>query len=372
MANKLVVIVFFLLIVLPAALISFGFRQKASGLEKRSKMPEINSISEFFDQTDKIDAFNKLSFPLRKILLSAQLSTRHYLNSSPTNSLYSGKDGWLFTDMENIVGLRVGSYSLSQNKIKNWNRILRSTSLYFEDQNIKFYVTVAPNKHSIECENLPDFLYPYFTESTIPFYIENVVAEVPYLDLFTPLRAYALETEEPIYFERGTHWNAHGGYKAYEIIAQAIKEDLPTVIIPSKNEIDLEVAAYSDQGLARQLDFRLTPTGPPTMDIDLPCPPLVDTTLLEVPKFGGRFDSQLFGTSNSGPRLVIIGDSFTQHNLKYYLCSFSEVLFVHHRNGRWDKKSVDSFGADVVLFEFVERYVRRNFTNIFEPAKKKK
>ena len=372
MTNKLVVILFFLLLTLPALLAGLGKQHKATGLETSNRLPVIHSVYDFFSQTDKLDAYNKSAFPFRRFMMANLLRIRHRLKSNVSRSLYTGKNEWLFTDLDNIVGLKTGTRPLNTASFNQSKRVLNSTYLYFKKQGKAFYITVAPNKHSIEQEQLPGFLSPYFTDSLPPVYVSNLIDGIPYIDLFGPLRQKAIEMEEPLYFPQGTHWNTRGGFEAFKIVAQAIQTDFPGLDIPSFDAIDSDLGAYNDIGLARQLHVGALPFNRPTTELPLPCPYIADTILLTKPKFNGRHDSRLFKTGKPGPRLVIIGDSFTQHNLKYYLCSFSEVLFVHHRNGGWDKKSVDAFDGDVVLFEFVERYVRRKFTNIFTPPKKKR
>ena len=128
---------------------------------------------------------------------------------------------------------------------------------------------------------------------------------------------------------------------------------------------DFNLVNYRDFGLAANAFLSVVDTTQSIDEAGYPCLILQDSTIQGTRSGVISKNSRLIRTGASGPKLTIIGDSFTECYYKFFACSFSEIVLVYHARGRWDKKTTDAFDADIVLFEFVERFIHKEFTDIF-------
>ncbi|MFL1676659.1 alginate O-acetyltransferase AlgX-related protein [Paenibacillus dendritiformis] len=107
-------------------------------------------------------------------------------------------------------------------KIKN---NLNERKRWLEENDIKFYITVAPNKHTIYSEYLPSNIDEYNEKSRLDQLIAYLSknSEVEIIDL----RPVLMENKEQytLYKKNDTHWNSLGAFLAYSEIANSIKKD---------------------------------------------------------------------------------------------------------------------------------------------------
>jgi len=81
----------------------------------------------------------------------------------------------------------------------------------------------------------------------------------------------------------------------------------------------------------------------------------------------GKFpakETHIIETKNeSGPVLLLLRDSFSSAMIPYYEHSFSKIIATHHNYGNWDTSLLLKEKPDIVIFEVVERFLGRNFTD---------
>ena len=83
----------------------------------------------------------------------------NYFKISPLKgSVVVGKDGFLFlgNNYTNIINRTKGTFPYTQEDIDQWTDQLKSLQDWYESKNIKFVLTIVPNKHTIYNDKLPD------------------------------------------------------------------------------------------------------------------------------------------------------------------------------------------------------------------------
>ena len=227
--NIVYVIVFGVLFLAPIAFFLTDHKEESS-VEKRAlaKAPSLawDSLALYPQQATKywndhfphrIDFYNQYAFFKIK-----------YLHTSPKpDHAICGKSGWLFYTMEKVLLdyqaknlLNAGQVSHVEANLGKWNNWLK-------EQGIAFYLVVAPNKHTVYSEYLPNWIPERDGTITRLDQIKGVVKKlnIPFIDL----RSVMLQQKKQhrIYHKTDTHWNDLGAYYGYCEIIKRIQKDFP-------------------------------------------------------------------------------------------------------------------------------------------------
>lgn len=194
--------------------------EKAVGNEKLTPLPEVfdeeggfntSILSEFSDYF--ADHFG---FRHEMITLNDQL-TGKMLRDLDSSSVLLGKDGWLFykSTLEDYTGADLftprQSYAAAH--------VLQLMQEYCDQNEIRFYFTVAPNKNSLYGSQMPS-RYPAAQTRSIEGLKQQLAAQnIRYIDLFTPLSA----SDEQLYYRLDSHWNMQGAQLAAQTLLTEIK-----------------------------------------------------------------------------------------------------------------------------------------------------
>ena len=217
-------------------------------------------------------------------------------------------------------------------------------------RNIEFMVTVAPNSTTIMRAQLPAWAAarPALTEYDLVF---NAMAAraVPAVDLRPAL--LAANASHPVYRRADTHWNKLGALTAYNAVVAALRRP-DWIVDPALVFRGFEPVTGGD--LARMLG-----AGGDVSDvearIDLSAyAPRVDT----VSTFDAHSENSgdLIVTGRSGPAVLIIGDSFTQHYWPdYFSLHASRVIWIHHDYCTFAESVIDEQKPDIVILVPTER-----------------
>ncbi len=370
MQDKLITYLFSAFIILPSLLYVIGIRNDNQVTrEKKIGQVEIRNLKDVFKGSEKIDTKLLKEFPGRPELMQVGFKSRIWLGAYSTPKVIHGRNSWKFTSGAHVVDYAIGQRTYD---IPFWNKLISETQSFFSTLGADFYFLIAPNKHRIYPNRLPPYLENYFQFQNTPDYISHIDPNISFVNLFPVLKRAANKRGDIIYHRSGTHWNWRGGYIAAQHAIDKVRES--NHFIP-KLELSLESqkkGKLMDDSFEDMVAPRKERRKHSVHNSELPCPPATDSILVKRNGPTPMWDTRLIKTHSSGPRLLLIGDSFTEFNYRFYLCSFSEVLMMHHLNGRWDKKIAEQFEPDVVIYEVVERFLHQKFTNIFAPAEKKK
>ena len=352
------VVLFFVLLCLPMALMPF-FKNDAS-LEKRelAKMPAYLKDGRLnLEFSDKFESFVSDNLPLRAQLLTASNLVKGELLHAQSSNVIVGREGWLFYNTE--AADYMDTNALSDRQIR---AIAVTLSLIEEDitgRGGRFTFVPAPNKSSVYGEMMPPS-YRRAPENNLT----RLTAELKRSGVtFTDLRSVLLAGKtETVYHRRDSHWNYRGALLGWNAIMDSLGKahdtyaDAPrTVENTWRGDLDkllLPAGGVLDEQVIYQIKhdrFRFTyPMG-------------IRDQQAQLENFMSDKEDRddLFSTRNmdrkDGSALYMVRDSFGRALLPYMIDSYETATFK-----RTDCPSVASIpdGTDLV-YEIAERNLYR-------------
>ena len=335
---------------------------QSSSMEKRKLNPMPGnpvSVKEVRRYPEKFDKYYQDSFGFRNDLLRVYAGTKLMIGDSPSEKVLLGKDGWLFyrgsadDDLFNAIrGIR--QYQSSE--LKQYAKVLQARKNWLEARGIKYVFVIAPNKHSIYREFLPDHLFQVNQRTITDEFAEYMTehTSVPVIDLRHPI----LEQKGPnslLYFRTDTHWNKYGSSIAQYEIAKILQSFFPEQISPiSYDHDDFKVRTGTGGDLSVLIGFRdkFTENYPrPRLDKCTRRKPLAD---------GNYTETLRTACGKSAINAVVFGDSFLQWLHPYMSLYFNRSTYIWKKMDFPTLKSfVDRENPDVVIEEMVERTLTR-------------
>ena len=260
-----------------------------------------------------------------------------------------GKDGWVdYTGDGNIDDFQ--NLKPFPNKKKLLRR-LQTTYQYFESQDIRFLIVVAPNKATIYPDKLPQQIKSLPTKSRLDQLITLLkVHKLPILvDLRSSLRA-AREKQDVYFKENNTHWNGYGAFVAYTTIINALRGSHPE-LKPYKTA-DLKLVP-ADPGIGLP-DYYFAPKNPFVLTLH----PGSENDPNQI--LGAQYGYHQFSSipGSKLPTLLMFHDSFGAYFLNDYLSmNFGQSHFVHVRDTPQylNPEAIEQLKPDVIIIEIVER-----------------
>jgi hypothetical protein len=156
------------------------------------------------------------------------------LGVSVSPSVAVGEDGWLFlTDL--AAEYHRSDVLFTPIELERWRIMLEARADWVAERGGEFLFVLAPNKHSVHDEQLPEHLDRRGDLSRADQLLAHLRqhSDVAYLDLRATLEA---ATEDgPIYYATDSHWNLRGARLAYEAILAELAPHFP-VLVPVGDE----------------------------------------------------------------------------------------------------------------------------------------
>lgn len=235
--NFMTVIVFIIIILLP--LIFFN-KNYGVNLENENRnaasFPDIGNTSLDFKTQYNQWLNDNIGFRNFWITFNGFIKL-HIFNTSPTEKVQKGKDGWYFYTQDNNISIAEGRYPLEDNTLEIIAEKQQEISDYYELQGKKYILVLTPSKTSI---------YPEFIDSG-----EYILTETPcdilekYLKQNTTVEVLNLKhklidakkNEIKLFLKTDTHFTGYGGYIAYCGILEKLNELEITSDHPMKVQI---------------------------------------------------------------------------------------------------------------------------------------
>ncbi len=359
---RLISLLFFLVLVYPG-LASVLTSQDAS-LEKRSlaKFPDLptdtKSLRKFssrFDQymRDHMGARNWLVKQYSKVLLS--------LNTPPQDTLILGKKDWLFYANERTIQDYQNTELFTEKQLKIWGDSLIVRQKALAKKGIDYLFVIAPNKHTIYSEYLPDHIVKKHERSRLDQLTEYLKkhTEVNFLDL----RPALLEAKKHnlLYWKKDTHWNRIGAAIAQKALAHKLnKMGYPVKVVASdfdqwthRHKRKMDLAGFLGGAIKNEA------YGPSYDEKDLPCIKRQNKSLKWRKKHRLKTNVQVSICSSQQKNLVMFRDSFSIEMLPFISHFFYKATYI------WGLPSKDMFkyfvrsDTDIVIEERAERKLRK-------------
>lgn len=149
-----------------------------------------------------------------------------------------GKDGWMF--YEDSFDDFTGDGQYTQSVADNIRGKMSQRVEWLDEQGIKMYFVVAPNKNSVYPEYMPDS-YVMGENRRIDQAINLLEASgVTVIDGRIPLAAAKeADPDRLLYYKMDTHWNNYGGYVVYQALMDRICADFPGAVRRTEDEYDI-------------------------------------------------------------------------------------------------------------------------------------
>ena len=353
-------VTFLLLLFVPIIQMSFNVLPdyKASDNREMAKMPELSivSLTAVKQFTQDYEIYFNDNFGLRNSLIRINaLINFHLLNKSPVPDVVIGKNGWLFynsaKDGVNLPDF-MGSVPFSADDIKSIEIKMKTLQEEFRKRKIVFVVALAPSKHTIYPEMLPDEVLSKKGKLTRADQIDEVLPRigVRFVDLRNELTREKESNKIPLYYLTDTHWNNLGAFYGYQRLADAIHQELPNFRGLSYDDFDVKVERNPGEGdIANMVSM---------------CGTLTDFIVKFIQKRPAKATAVKsdYGDISIGyevndttlPKLLVFRDSFFSALIPFLTESFSRSVFLSQLFV--DLSIVDKEKPNVVVLEFVERY----------------
>lgn len=271
--------------------------------------------------------------PLKSFLLelNGKFNYRYLRSSVKPNKVVIGKDGWMFLSDEEVLKHYTPQGELNESSLNHLQVFLQERKSYFDSIGIPYFVVIAPNKHSIYPEQLPDWSKGFYFDKRTDQILDVLDSlKVGRLDLRPVLMEYK---SEGLYHSTDTHWNDQGAFRAY----QEIQKFLESVLLDS----------YDAQNFVMSRKDSIIEGGDLARMIGL-------DKGMKIPVQKLRFTGDTKVEDKNDLNILIFRDSFTSALKPYFKREFLETNFIW--NHTLDRSIVEKEKPDLVLHIIIERY----------------
>jgi hypothetical protein len=299
-------------------------------------------------------------FGFRQPLVSWYKQLKYHLGDAPSQDVIVGREGWVF-----LGGIRKG-YSrygdpvgdarhvsrYSEAGLRQFSVYLSAVSYWLEKKGSRFLFVMAPNKHSIYPEYLPDYVKPVQAESAADQLFSHLRSHVqtPAVDLRPALRN--AKEQGSVYFYRDSHWNYLGANHAQKAIREALSALFPGEIIAELFPMNAGVEREGDLngyiGLLPQPRTGLVP------DFSDACKPRT------IPENAAPRDIHTNVCEGGRLRAIVFRDSFFTLLEPFFSRVFGRSTYIWTKlDMEVLKRLLEEEKPDVVIEEWVERELPR-------------
>ena len=355
-ASRILTFVFLAIISLPLAGNLMGFDGADPTIENRemTAWPEFDATpAALRNLPSGLTAWFSDHFAFRARLIRWNAAIKVFvLNTSSSSDVILGNNGWLFYAGDGSLEDLVSATPLPEAEVANWQEAIGRAREWTRAHGMGFLFVLAPDKHAIYPEQLPDSVHRVGRVSRA----DQLFATFKDFPDVLDLRPTLLEARnrERVYHRTDTHWNHRGVYSAYNQIIDALRQQAPDVP-PAWSRSDFEerrrVTPGGDLagmlGLTRLLTedrLELIPKRPRLARVVEPegASPVDEEGFLVTEIPGSHL-----------PRAVVFRDSFVSPLVPFLSEHFSRVVYLWQKD--FVPESLRSERPDVVIHEMVGR-----------------
>ena len=318
---------------------------------------------EFLQWPQQLEKYYQDHFGFRFTFLSLYRQLKYQLGDLPLETAILGNQpGWIFYNNPND-GDPVGDYRninrYSDTELQAMIGDLKRKHDWFTQRGIVYVFVIAPSKHTIYPEYLPQHITP-LPQENMRDQLKNALQQYPeitVLDLSEPLLS-AKKPDQLLYYKADSHWNEQGINIAQYHLAQQVAQHFPEAIQPhfyTPNEYHPAQVYYGDlaqyTGLKEQFtEYRNKPILPDCTTDPIP----------SLENYNRMFTSHC---PHNSIRALVFRDSFFTHLQPYVSAYFAQATFV------WEKirlskaeQLVQQHSPHIVIEQWAERFLPRRIT----------
>lgn len=351
--NKILIIVFALILALPTLDSVFHFSPVKELFEKRkpSEMPDFpSSFSDVLEFPKKFDAFFNDNYGMRKSLISFYSAMMDKIfDESPDSRVVVGEEGWLYFDNYNSILDAEGLAPLADDLVARGVEHYAKNRKQVEDAGMKYLLVIAADKTTIYPEFLPSYIKttPLGTHRIDKFLtaLTKKYPDFPVVDA-RPILLKA-KLKEKVYQETDTHWNRRGAHATYMEMMKKLG------ITPNPRSKFKDVASEWIRGDISDI------MGSTSMNLNYELEPKFKETIYE----GKLSDEEaekfhnvvIFYNDNKNlPRLFVYQDSYFGDLFRFVSQHFSYALYTNQYPCDIEINTVKKYRPNVVIQEFWE------------------
>ncbi|HEY7789412.1 MAG TPA: hypothetical protein VIC33_02755 [Vicinamibacterales bacterium] len=355
--DRLLMALFIIILILPlaASAVGLGAATDQSENHRTSSRPVFSG--HWRDLAGLLGAWDSYfddRFGLRATAIHAyNVAVFRWLHVSPSSTVLVGKDGWLFYADDGALQDFLSAQPFAPADLEQWRQTLQDTHDWLAARGITYVFVVAPDKHVIYPEYMPDGLHPLQARSRLDQLVSYLKQHttVAIVDLRAPL--LAAKTHERVFHRTDTHWNDLGAFVGYQSIMTALSQRGPALKPWPASAFHERVTATPGLDLARMLGLTgdtteerldLVPNIPRRARIIEPANPDPDYE-------EGRLVTAIVGSDL--PRAVIFRDSFTSALIPFLSEHFSRAVYLWQND--FDPDVVEQEHPQIVIQELVGR-----------------
>lgn len=298
-------------------------------------------------------------FALRAKLLSLNGDLKYFVfDTSPTDKVLKGKDGWFYFMDEGDKEVLRHFPQLNQRQLDHWSIMIAQRKFWMDQHHIHYVVMIVPSKCNVYPEYVPDAYKPVNLPSQTDQFIQALKSRssVEIVDLRPTLIKAKEKTQT--FMKTDTHWTRIGSFYGYQKMISSLQPWFPGM---KPYEVsDLKTWDFPYRGdLAKMMGFG-----------DWLHEPLTEASLKNQTWHYNK-DHPLdesnpisaftpFITEAPGknkPRAYVLFDSFMFCNLPYFAEHFSHAYFVRSRDIHFSDVAKEH--PDVVVEELTERFINK-------------
>ena len=362
-ADKIILILVFGLAIYIPFLVGVIQQDKASsGVEKRNLaiLPAFpQSIEELKKYPTEFNLYYSDHFGLRERLTRRYFKLLSSLGSqSSVEHVTTGKDDWLFlgsikpgyTGYGDPMGDAINVNLFSQIELEQFASSITAIKNWLNDRGIEYIYVIAPNKHTIYFDKLPDHISKQndfsATDQLVNYLRTNT--DVSVIDL----RSALLEEKnnQQVYHKSDTHWNHYGANVAQFKIMDKINEIFPGKISPVfLTPEQFKISEKTNGDLAKLTHMEEFKEDAPYPIFKDSCTPIQEKTSKESNSYITSCDDKELNT-------VVFGDSFFLTLKPYFSRNFNRFVYVPEKiNHKSLSNFIEKNKPDIVIDEIVER-----------------
>jgi alginate O-acetyltransferase complex protein AlgJ len=331
-----------------------------------AQWPALGGLAQSREFIAGVENYFNDHFGFRKRLIRWNHHWKNQLFRTTTSrsDVLVGRDGWFFHAGERMLEHWTRQSVWTEQDLRDWRRLLEGRRDWLRKRGIKYLFVVPPDKHTVYPEHLPAWMEISSKPSKLQQLAEYMKthSDVEFIDLSQSL--IDAKQIRVTYLKTDTHWNAFGGFAAYQTLVRGLARQIPGLE-------PLGSDAYEWQPLPQPAGDVAKVSGKESIVETealkpVPVKPVVPLTEIfdpvRFPHQGSKETRPCYThNDNASGKALVFHDSFACTWYPLLGQHFKEVVYVWQYP--WDWPLIEREKPDVVIDEILER-----FFNIQDPT----
>lgn len=347
--NNILIITFLVILIIPTLVGITGVEKALYKNEELKSFPKIK-INQPRKTIVDIKKYYENDFGLQHTLFKKYRNlTEKTFNDNPLPAkVVKGLNGWLFLgdSDNNALTESLGYIHFSEIEMQKIALKIKEQKEWLLERNIDYYISIAPNKHTVYSECLP---LPKSNNNTKLEVLKKYLKATVNIDVID-LKEYIVPKKDSIqvYHKHDTHWNDYGAFFGYEKLIDVLQKKHPILKKQRIHKSDIEIDTITH--IVGDLNKLLKHTTTEKITLLRKKGKSNVEQVKEVLEKTERYINE-----EKKLKILIFRDSFSNAIKKYINETFHETIYIW--NYSFNKQLIEKEKPDIVIYEVVERYI---------------